>query len=320
MADQIVKNVDMGLVIEPTWHRKPEYKLVETIDVQGVEEIMNLKYLRKEMEFTHEGETYPIGGKIAIVNSRTMQEVGVHGRGYGENQPQEIFPGIAEVLIDHDFEIVSTGTLKGGAKLFISAKLPDEFSFDLGGVQVVERILNIGDGVDGTCTFRIGQAARRIQCGNTFSLHLLGVPPIIRCKHTKGGQAEVKDVARALDAALTEQKGINEAVERLIETTFTERQFLDIVRNENVLGKRPEEEGNGRTTWDRRFDEIVKSYNDPNLDGIRETKLGAIMAVQFVEQHVSTVRGSDRESRHLDNLVFGSQKNSEKAAALIRAS
>lgn len=319
MAHEITSS-DMGFVTSPTWHRLPQYVEVPVITVADVEKVMDFEYLRKEMVFMDEGEAYPVGDKIAIVNSRNMKVVGVHSPGYGENQPKDTWPGVVEVLIDHDFEIVSVGTIADGAKSFVSAKLPDDFSFDLGGVQVIQRMMNFGEAVDGTSAWRAGQAARRIECGNTFSMHLLGVPSLMRFKHTMSGQASVREVAQALDVALTEQKSMNEAVERLIESAFTERQFLDIAKHESVLGARPEDEGNRRTTWDRRFDELVSSYHHENLEGIRETRLGAIMAFQYVEQHVSTVRGSDRLTRHADNLLFGSQKNSEKAAALIRAS
>lgn len=95
---------------------------------------------------------------------------------------------------------------------------------------------------------------------------------------------------------------------------------MEMVRNESVLGGQPTEEGAGRTRWANRFDEMVEAYRHPSLDGIRETKFGAIQAVQFFGQHMGETRGIDRQTRHLDNLIFKDDKRATDAARLIMAS
>lgn len=317
---------DFGYVIEPTWHRLPQYVLIDKIGVSEVEEVFDYDIVKVPVfaRFEDEDGTFEyveVEQYMSVANSKTRRTIGMHSPKYGENQPKDIFPQIAEVLIDHGFEVVSVGTCHATAKMFLSAKLPDDFSFDFGGTQVIEKMVNLGDAVDGSTTFRMAQAARRIQCANTFQLNLVGIDPLKRIKHTAAGQIEVVEFARELDDTLKEQKQVNEAIERLIEASYTEADFTKMIRHESMLGERPTEDGRGKTVWDRRFDELVASFNHPNLDGIRESQFGAIMAVQYVGQHVASVHGGEakRAARHLDNLVFKSQKLAESAAQLVMA-
>jgi hypothetical protein len=57
---------------------------------------------------------------------------------------------------------------------------------------------------------------------------------------------------------------------------------------------------------------MTQRYFAADIDGIRATKMGALMAIQGYEQHVAQVnKGADRSGRNLAQTVFG-----EKTAPL----
>lgn len=311
---------DKGFVSSPVYHRKPEYVVKADITVEDVADVMDFKYLNCATKFEYDGEIYDNPKRATIVNSRTMLPVGNHTTKFGENQPQENMPEITEILLEEGYKVVSVGTLDAGAKVFVSFQAPEDFSFDLNGTEMVASILNVGDSVDGSACFRVVNAGMRIECWNGFKTDLIGVPAAIQIKHSKRGQLEVAQVAPKIRYAIEQQKTINEAIEQLIEASHTEAQFLEMVRHESVLGAQPTEDGNKKTRWTSKFDAMVAAYKDPNLDNIRGTKFGSIQAIQWVGQHASNVRGSDRETRHLDKLVFGADAVAENAARLIMAS
>lgn len=330
MAHGIMAN-DRGYVIEATWHGLANYEVIPNIGADEVAEILGWDWRRLPVYFTmrdeqtgefildDDGNTklFEIPNKKVFVNSLTMSAPGLHSDGYTCNQP-DMFVDIAEVLIKHGFTIASVGTIQDSAKWFLSAQMPHEFTFELNGKEMILSMINIGDSIDGKSRLLGANAQHRIVCANTYKANLLGVPHAFAIKHTANGALEASALARNLEAALTAQKTINETVERLIETSLTEAEFVKITKA--VMGDRPTEEGRGRTMWDNQFDAIIKnSYQDANLDGIRETAFGAIMAGQFYDQHLSIVRGSkgksaDRKERTIERVIFTDQDFAQRFA------
>jgi phage/plasmid-like protein (TIGR03299 family) len=327
---------DRGYVIEATWHGLANYEVVPHIGAEQVAEILGWDWRRLPVYFTmkddatgdfildDDGNTklFEIPNKKVFVNSLTMAAPGLHSDGYTCNQP-DMFVEIAEVLIEHGFTVASVGTIQDSAKWFLSAEMPSEFTFELNGKEMVLSMINIGDSIDGKSRLLGANAQRRIVCANTYKANLLGVPHAFAIKHTQKGALEASALARNLEAALVAQKTINETVERLIETSLTEAEFVKITKA--VMGDRPTDEGRGRTMWDNQFDSIIKgSYYDSNLDGIRETAYGAIMAGQHHDQHKSIVRGSkgkpaDRLERTIERVIFTDQDFAQRFANQVFA-
>lgn len=314
---------DRGLALEATWHGHKNYKIVPFIGAKEVDETLGHELVRRPILFTMEDE---LTGEVirdengdiklfeapdhkVFVNSRTFAAPGVHGNGYAVNQPR-LFTQMAEALIKFGLTIATVGTIHNSAKWFMSAQMPADFTFDFGGTEMILPMLNFGDSVDGKSKFLGANAQYRIQCANTFRSELLGRPHFFAIKHTVNGAIEADALARNLEAALAEQHMINDAIDRLINTAYEEADFIGTTKA--VLGDRPDD-GRAQTAWDNRFDAIMASYHHDNLDGIRNTKLGAIMGAQWYEEKVARVNGSngqpaDRDMRNIEKVVFTGQR------------
>ena len=91
----------------------------------------------------------------------------------------------------------------------------------------------------------------------------------------------------------------------------------------DLLPPRPEDTedtSKALTQWDNKFEAIVARYRGDDLDGfIRETKWGALMAIQGYEQHVQRGKGRSTQGKHVDQLVFGDMPLTKNAATLLKA-
>ena len=74
---------------------------------------------------------------------------------------------------------------------------------------------------------------------------------------------------------------------------------------------------NSRKELNRRF------YHDDDIQGVRATRWGALMAVQAWEQKDKSLKGikssADRTRRHQANVMFGKLPMTEKAAKILVA-
>jgi len=140
----------------------------------------------------------------------------------------------------------------------------------------------------------------------------LGVKSTWSIKHTRNASSYLEWAIDSFVEAAQTQQHIDAQVEQLINDVYTQQDFRFLTSD--ILGERPEDEGRSQTSYDKVFDSISSRYWSDDLDGgVRETKWGALMAVQGYEQHVQQVRGGTKEGRHLDRLLFGSMPLAEKA-------
>ena len=76
------------------------------------------------------------------------------------------------------------------------------------------------------------------------------------------------------------------------------------------------------TRWSNNKDDLnARFYRDEDIAGVRNTKWGALMAVQAWEQKDKALKGiknsRDRTRRHQANVMFGKLPMTEKAANLL---
>jgi phage/plasmid-like protein (TIGR03299 family) len=327
MAHGINDLIDEGITVGRNWHMRPSYRILEdgsSITPDQVREVMPT-YIVADPVYnwlnpaTGEVEQRPMDSKRVLVHEKFGHVVGLGGAdSYRENQPSEWAPIVAQIANDHGFRVVSTGTLQDGAKTFVSVLL-DGFEMQWGTDEIALPFLNFGDAVNGTSRWTMASAVNRVVCNNTFQAYITGVRGATRISHTTTGPDKVADVLAALEAGIREQKLITEAIERLLNETHTEAQFNAMLKHNDMLGARPTDEGNSQTRWDNTFDEMTRAYDHETNREIRGTAYGSIQAVQFAEQHTLSVRGTDRQSRHAERLLFTGQDKTNIASRLVMA-
>jgi len=231
--------------------------------------------------------------------------------GRGITQYDEMDSAV-EKLIEQGFSpgVASKGTLNHGRKAYVTLEMGEPL--DIEGYSKIHKYFTLTDAHDGTIAASGRPTVGVVVCANTFAAYILGVKASWSVKHTRNASSYLEWAINSFVEAAKLQQQLDEQVERLINESYLPFQFGQL--KHRILGERPDDEGRSQTSWDKVFDSITARYMDRDLDGgIRETKWGALMAVQGYEQHVQQVRGGSKEGRHLDRLLFGSMPLTEKA-------
>jgi phage/plasmid-like protein (TIGR03299 family) len=231
--------------------------------------------------------------------------------GRGITQYDEMDSAV-EKLIEHGFSpgVASKGTINHGRKAYVTLEMGEPL--DIEGYSKIHKYFTLTDAHDGTVTASGRPTIGVVVCANTFAAYILGVKATWSVKHTRNASNYLEWAINSFVEAAQTQEHIDAQVERLINESYLQHEFGAL--KHNILGERPDEEGRSQTSWDKVFDSITARYMDRDLDGgIRETKWGALMAVQGYEQHVQQIRGGTQQGRHLDRLLFGSMPLTEKA-------
>jgi phage/plasmid-like protein (TIGR03299 family) len=231
--------------------------------------------------------------------------------GRGITQYDEMDAAV-EKLIEQGFSpgVASKGTLNHGRKAYVTLEMGEPL--DIEGYSKIHKYFTLTDAHDGTIAASGRPTLGVVVCANTFAAYILGVKASWSVKHTRNASSYLEWAIDSFVEAAKLQQHLDAQVERLINESYAVGDFSQLTGN--LLGTRPEDEGRSQTSWDKTFSNIIARYWHDDLDGgIRETKWGALMAVQGYEQHVQQVRGGSKEGRHLDRLLFGSMPLTEKA-------
>ena len=231
--------------------------------------------------------------------------------GRGITQYDEMDSAV-EKLIEQGFSpgVASKGTLNHGRKAYVTLEMGEPL--DIEGYSKIHKYFTLTDAHDGTIAASGRPTVGVVVCANTFAAYILGVKSTWSIKHTVNASNYLEWAIDSFVEAAKLQQHLDEQVERLINESYAPWEFG--LLQHRILGERPEDEGRSQTSYDKVFDSITARYMDRDLDGgIRETKWGALMAVQGYEQHVQQIRGGTKQGRHLDRLLFGSMPLTEKA-------
>ncbi len=311
------------------WHGHPNALVLgRDLTVDDVNTCHHWEPMRLPLTYVFDGEERTSENAVAWVRSDNGHELSAMSPKYEGFTYADNFVPMAEALIEAGFRIVSTGSLFNGAKAFLSAEMPEGFSIDFPGWSETTGVTHIGDSLNGKHPFLVTQSRRVTVCSNTFNANILGVDPLIRIKHTKNATSRRDAALAAFAEQLRLSSEINDAVERLCNEAFTEAQFWEMVKAEEaengIFGPAPEVKEGGRETgltkWGNKMDAMRARYEGSDIDGIRETKMGALMAVQGYAQHEQVVRAPGvepnvaRDIRAMDREIFGEDHLSERAA------
>lgn len=225
--------------------------------------------------------------------------------------------------------IESVGTYDNGAVGYVSLKFKDDIVIP--GWSTVESVFNIGNGHDRKVPLIATQSATATVCSNTFKWNILDKEAVFKFKKMGNPQAMMQEAVEALCEGYERQQDYANTIERMANQEFVDEEWNQLV--ETLIGTRPinmdfslTPQGyyNQLTRWTNTKKEInYRFHTDNDIAGVRNTKWGALMAVQAWEQKDKAVKGVksslERTRRHQANVMFGKLPMTEKAAKVLVA-
>ena len=233
--------------------------------------------------------------------------------------------------------IESVGTYDNGGVGYVSLKFKDEINIP--GWSKVESMFNIGNGHDKKVPLIATQSATAVVCANTFKWNVLDKNAVFKFKKMGDPQGMMQEAVEELCAGyerhtqyaaqierMANQEFVDEEWDKLIVDLIGEHPSWERAMTDVVVGKRPSMQSyyNQRTRWANTRQALNKRFHeDEDITGVRNTKWGALMAVQAWEQkdkHLKGITNSrDRTRRHQANVMFGKLPMTEKAAKILVA-
>ena len=194
-----------------------------------------------------------VPGFRANVRSDNGKILGIVGDKYKVVQNHEAF-AFTDTLIGEGVRYETAGSLNGGRKVWLLAKLPDRYQ--LVGEEVVPYIV-FCNSHDGSGAIRVAPTPVRVVCQNTLNLALTTAKRSWSMMHTSGVQAKLDEAHDALFKADFYMKALQNEAERLsmqmvsdrqvlkwidellpLEENASEKQMLNIARLRNDLTRR----------------------------------------------------------------------------------
>jgi phage/plasmid-like protein (TIGR03299 family) len=310
MPAGITETDGMMYVGETPWHRlgvrlDGPATAAEAIEAAGLDWSVVTKpvYLRN---LQSDSGYVEIDGKAAIVRSDTMETFGIMSNRYQPVQNVEAFRFFDSVIAQGEAVYHTAGSLYGGKKIWILAKLPEDIEVIPG--DVIQPYILLSNSHDGSSALRMMNTPIRVVCGNTLSV-ALGERGGFYARHTGNVMQKVLNARHSIGLAHAYYEMFARTVDQLVNTRMTEidqHQYLqDVYRFKADLPYKDQPRSKIQA-----FESTVDllSHSTNLVGGIQGTKWAALNAVTYYVDHEKAVRGSldRRDDRKLDRTWFGS--------------
>lgn len=245
-----------------------------------------------------------IPGKNAIVRVDTNEAFAVMGSSYQPLQNKDAFRFFDEVVGQGEAIYHTAGSLYGGKRVWILAKLPEDIHITP--EDTIEPYILLSNSHDGSTALRMQLTPIRVVCGNTLSV-ALGSRGGFYAKHTRNVMQRTGDARDMLGLAHAHFEMFARQVDQLVNTkmtTFEQQDYFQRVFNfkENV----PYGEQDHRLI--KGYEDCIDLLSHPTntVGGMQGTKWAAFNALTYYIDHERAIRGTEfRDDRRLDASWFG---------------
>jgi phage/plasmid-like protein (TIGR03299 family) len=245
-----------------------------------------------------------IDGRAAILRQDTEEVFGVMGSGYQPVQNSEAF-GFFDAVIGQGEAVYHTaGSLYGGKRVWILAKLPEDIEVTPG--DVIQPYILLSNSHDGSQALRMQITPIRVVCWNTLSAALQRQGGFY-AKHTRNVMERANEAREVLGLAHAYYQMFAKQVDQLVNTRMTVIEVQDYLQK--VYRFKADQ------TYADQDHRILKSYETTldllshptnTIGGISGTKWAAYNAVSYYVDHERPVRGGAySDDRRLDASWFG---------------
>jgi phage/plasmid-like protein (TIGR03299 family) len=306
MPSGITTKDGMMYVGETPWHRQGvrldnPATAAEAISAAGLDWTVIKKpvYVRDES-----GSFRMVEGKEAIVREDTNTIFTIMGKGYEPAQNNTCFDMFNAVTGTGEAIYHTAGSLFGGRRIFVLAKLPNDIEVVPG--DVVQPYILLSNSHDGSQALRMQITPIRVVCWNTLSaaLHRNGG---FYARHTRNIMQRANEAREVLGLAHAYYELFARQIDELVNTRMTVVEVQDYLqRVYQFRDDRPYAKQDHRVLKAYETTMDLLSHPTNTLGGIQGTKWATFNAVSYYVDHERIVRaGQYKEDRRLDASWFG---------------
>lgn len=185
---------------------------------------------------------------------------GAVGKIYATVQNAEAFAFLEKLFMDHEYIPETAAPLRGGRKIFISAKKPESMIVDPGGIaDPIDSYLIISNTHDGSGAVMVYDTPWRPECGNTERFGLRDATYKFSIRHTRNWKNKYEQAAETLRLSAQYAELWVAEQESLVQASFTTDDLDELIKN--VWGESDENASKREVTLRAaRTDDIMERF------------------------------------------------------------
>lgn len=276
---------------EKAWHGLGQIVDKAMTSAEAIK-LANLDYQvdKSAVTFSPNNQPSVIDGYFATYRTDTNQYLGMVKSRYEIVQNIEAF-GFFDSIIDEGEAIFETaGVLGNGERIFVTAKLPDDF--EVGG-EKIEKYIMLMNSHDGSSSIIAGMTNIRVVCNNTLQAALRGLDNKVSIDHVSGAQNKLKEAHRVMGIASKYSSEVSDIFNRMVDFKMDEGQLnkylFDVLKPEYKKVMTSQEENEMSTRLKNMIDattQFAMTHPTQTTEAAKGTLWGAYNAVSGYYNYV----------------------------------
>lgn len=219
-----------------------------------------------------------VDGYKANVRSTDGAVLGVVSDRYKICQNVDAFD-FTDNLIGGEVRYETAGSLQGGKKIWLLAKLPNTSLLG----DAIEPYLCFTNSHDGSGAIRVCMTPIRVVCNNTLNLALSGAKRTWAARHTGNVELKLAEARECLTLADNYMAELNSAADKLVNTTVTDEQIQQILSE--LFPLKEDASDREKNNVKALKNEFMVCYWMPDIAQFRGTAWGAVNAMSDMVGH-----------------------------------
>jgi len=195
----------------------------EALDFAG----LNWLVEKQPLYFGESKEIY--SGRHAVVRMSDNKELGIVSAGYHLFQNEEAFSFFDNVVDSKEAKYTSAGSLFGGKRIFLTAKIGD--TFNVAGEDAHDQYLLITNSHDGSQALTAAVTTIRAVCNNTVTMGIKGARHKWTVRHQTSLSGKVAEARAALQMTYKYSDAFEEEVRKMMQIQVDKDKFKKIVED-----------------------------------------------------------------------------------------
>lgn len=262
--------------------------------------------------YTEDG--YAIPGYFANVRSSDHHALGVVTKRYKIVQNHEAF-AFTDALLGKGVRYETAGSLKGGRKTWILARLPKQYRL---AEDVTMPYLVFSNSHDGSAAIKVAMTPVRVVCNNTLNLALQGADRIWSANHTGDIDSKLEDARMTLFMAENYMNELAKESTRLSRKKVSDAEVEEYIKMLLPIATDATETME-QNVKKMREDLKMRYYSAPDLQNVGKSQYRFINAVSDFATHAKPLRETKQYQENLFLKTMEGNTLIDKAYSLVSA-
>ena len=255
-----------------------------------------------------------IEGYKANVRDTDRKVLGVVTNRYRIIQNEEAF-GFTDALLGEGVRYETAGSLQGGRKVWLLARLPHEYIIS---GERISPYLVFSNAHDGSGAVRVALTPIRVVCNNTLNLALSTAKRSWSMMHTGNVQEKLEEAKDTLFRAETYMDSLGKEFDELRKKKLTDKQVMDYI--EILLPMEDNTTPQQRKNISRLREDMGRRYFDaPDLKTVGKNAYRFINAVSDFATHAEPLRKTANYKENVFARTMEGNPLIDRAYQMVRA-